>query len=200
MLQRCSHRPRNNGTPSLKTFSCALCDVIADLAHKQQLGSGMYGVEGKAPTLNAKIVAENAIAGGLQIPKHGLSMDRLAESVQVKLVKASNLPREARAARVFVPMNDQSFRCNQPQNLFRFTEDLYMLKGSSDPLVEAAPKNHPTHPKTNAGRTWPHFQVVAYSDSGFCFRQRSTTKVRRAYTRGARATGTTVDMTQRFDR
>ncbi|CAL1143378.1 unnamed protein product [Cladocopium goreaui] len=52
---------------------------------------------------------------------------RLVGAWRVKLVKASNLPRE----------------------------DLYMLKGSSDPLVE----------------------VVAYSDS-FCFRQRSTTKVR----------------------
>jgi hypothetical protein len=61
----------------------------------------------------------------------------VADSLQVKLVKASNLPREAR---IFVPMNDQSFSCNQPQNLFRFTKDLYMLKGSSDPLVEAAPK------------------------------------------------------------
>ena len=50
--------PRNNGTPSLKTFSCALCDVITDLAHKQQLGSEIHGVEGKAPMLNVKIIAE----------------------------------------------------------------------------------------------------------------------------------------------
>ena len=66
--------PRNNGTPSLKTFSCALCDVITDLAHKQQLGSEIHGVEGQSSHVKCQNHS-GKMQLGVQIPKHGFSID-----------------------------------------------------------------------------------------------------------------------------
>ena len=75
-------------------------------------------------------------------------------------------------------------------------KDLFMFQGSSDPLVEVGlsyfqtskpfTDNQRKHKKTQDVREVQevhsfvslHFQVVAYSSNGFCFRQRSSTKIR----------------------